>query len=325
MEVLRHFLAQTFWIPAPTLTEKNLLDQSGRVFIVTGGYAGVGLELSKILYQRNGTVYLAGRSRNKAVIAIESIKKAYPTSDGRAEFFFLDLADLATIKPSVEDFLRRERRLDVLTNNAGTMLPPQGSKSPQGFELQMATNCYGPLLFTNLLSPLLRSTAANAPPGSVRVTWAASLGVDMRSPRGGVFLQDGAPEWHVNDGTNYGQSKAGNLLLAHQFAQRDPVAESGVISNVWNPGNLHSELQRHMSGVGPIIIDLLLKYPTVMGAYTELFAGWAVEAGIPDRNGAYIVPWGRFANVRADVMVSLEDRTSAAFWEYCENVTAEFA
>jgi hypothetical protein len=31
---------QCFFIPQPPLTEKNLPDQSGRVFIVTGGYAG---------------------------------------------------------------------------------------------------------------------------------------------------------------------------------------------------------------------------------------------------------------------------------------------
>lgn len=32
---------QSFFIPKPTLTEKNLPNQAGRVFIVTGGYAGI--------------------------------------------------------------------------------------------------------------------------------------------------------------------------------------------------------------------------------------------------------------------------------------------
>lgn len=32
---------QCFFIPKPTLTEENLPNQAGRVFIVTGGYAGV--------------------------------------------------------------------------------------------------------------------------------------------------------------------------------------------------------------------------------------------------------------------------------------------
>jgi len=33
-------IRQCFFIPKPTLTENNLPNQSGRVFIVTGGYAG---------------------------------------------------------------------------------------------------------------------------------------------------------------------------------------------------------------------------------------------------------------------------------------------
>ena len=55
------------------------------------------------------------------------------------------------------------------------MNPPQGSQTAQGYELQMGTNCLGPWLFTELLTPLLDRAAANSPRGSVRVTWAASL------------------------------------------------------------------------------------------------------------------------------------------------------
>lgn len=64
---------QSYFIPPPELTEKTLPDQSGRVFIVTGGYAGCGYELCKILYQRHGVVYVAGRSQSKAEEAIEKI------------------------------------------------------------------------------------------------------------------------------------------------------------------------------------------------------------------------------------------------------------
>lgn len=70
-------IRQCFFIPAPTFTGKNLPNQNGRVFIVTGGYTGVGKELAKLLYEKNGTVYLAGRSPEKGTTAIEEIKKAY--------------------------------------------------------------------------------------------------------------------------------------------------------------------------------------------------------------------------------------------------------
>ena len=84
---------------------------------------GVGKELCKILYQHNGTVYVAGRSQSKADAAIAEIKQAHPNSDGRLEFLHVDLADLPTIKKSVEDFQKREQRLDVLTNSESAVLP----------------------------------------------------------------------------------------------------------------------------------------------------------------------------------------------------------
>lgn len=88
---------------------------------------GVGKELCKILYQHNGTVYVAGRSEDKYKTAAEEIKKAHPSSDGRLEFLHLDLADMATIKKSAEDFMKREQRLDVLTNS--TCLPQDYMKA----------------------------------------------------------------------------------------------------------------------------------------------------------------------------------------------------
>lgn len=89
------------------------------MFIVTGGYTGIGFELCQILYKRNATVYIAGRSQIKSTNAIANIQKTSVTSTGRVEFLYLDLSDLSTIKPAVESFKAQQQRLDVLVNNAG--------------------------------------------------------------------------------------------------------------------------------------------------------------------------------------------------------------
>lgn len=89
---------------------------------MTGGYAGVGFELCKILYAHNATVYVAGRSSSKAEKAIAQIKEASPETSGRVEFLNLDLSDLSTIKPAVQSFTAQQQRLDVLVNNAGVRL-----------------------------------------------------------------------------------------------------------------------------------------------------------------------------------------------------------
>ena len=123
------FFRQSAWIPYPELTEKILPHQDGRAFIDTGGYAGIGYELSKILYQHDGTVYIAGRSQEKGNKAISSIHEAVPNSKGKLEFMHVDLADLTTIKPGVEKFLSQESRLDVLTNNAGVCVLMSGCRN----------------------------------------------------------------------------------------------------------------------------------------------------------------------------------------------------
>lgn len=38
----------------------------------------------------------------------------------------------------------------------------------------------------------------------------------------------------------------------------------------------------------------MLFHPTILGAYTELFAEWSDEAGKAEYEGNFIKPWGRF-------------------------------
>ncbi|KAJ5317358.1 steroid dehydrogenase [Penicillium antarcticum] len=85
-----------FLPPTPSLTEANLPSQKGKVFIVPGGYSGIGLGLCIMLYQAGGKVYLAGRSEEKAMEAIANIKAARPSPDGAILFLPLQLDDLTT-------------------------------------------------------------------------------------------------------------------------------------------------------------------------------------------------------------------------------------
>ncbi|KAH6968155.1 short-chain dehydrogenase [Fusarium avenaceum] len=253
-------IKQSFYIPSPTLTENDLVDQAGKVHIVPGGYAGCGKGLVKILYEKNATIYC-------------------PRSKGRLEFLAVDLSDLHSFKKAVRAFKAKERRLGVLTNTAGVMTPPVGSKDSHGHELQMGTKCLGPFLFTELILPTLLSTVSVASPGSVRVTWAGSLAGMTSGPKG----------VHNSPPTDYGQSKYGNMLLAEEFSKR--YGKDGIVSASFNPGNLQTELQRHMSSIGKMMMSSML-HPPIYGAYTELYAGWSYEITL-EHNGGFMIPWGR--------------------------------
>jgi NAD(P)-dependent dehydrogenase (short-subunit alcohol dehydrogenase family) len=91
--------------PNPTFTEKNIHSLVGKVFIVTGGEAGVGFEIVKILYSKGGTVYMVGRSASLITAEIETIESIYLESTGQLKSLILNLSDLTTISPCVSSFL----------------------------------------------------------------------------------------------------------------------------------------------------------------------------------------------------------------------------
>jgi retinol dehydrogenase 12 len=322
----KNFTKQTFNIPPPVLTEKNLKSQEGRVFLVTGGYAGVGFELSKILYGAGATVYVAGRSEEKGKKALASIKAANSTSRGQLKFLLLDLNDLSSIKRSAETFLSQADRLDVLVNNAGIMAAPSGTKTKQGHDLQWGTNCFGPHLFTKFLVPILIRTAATAPASSVRVLWASSSGVQVLAPwDGGITYVKGKDEIKIlsDQMANYGATKVGNVFSAHILQQQ--IKNKGVVSISFNPGNLKSELQRHQPALVAKILGALL-HPAVFGAYTELWAACS-ETITLEKEIKYVAPWGEDGDslIRSDVKKALDDGGAQKFWDLCERETVKFA
>lgn len=125
----------------------------------------------------------------------------------------------------------------------------KGSSDIQFNEVQIGTNCIGPCLLFKLLHPILKKTAASAPTGSVRVLWAGSIAVHVKSPKpGGMEVDDTGRPRETNVLSSYGQSKVGNVFLAREYGKTTP--QTGVVHACFNPGNLRTELQRNWSGIG---------------------------------------------------------------------------
>lgn len=113
---------------------------------------------------------------------------------------------------------------------SGVMVPPQGSKTKQGYEKQLGTNNVAPFLLTKLLHPMLAKTASTAPKDSVRVVWVSSSGAEVYSPKGGVDMDNLDYKKKKNLWWKYGTSKAGNVLHSGEFAKR--FQSEGIISVV---------------------------------------------------------------------------------------------
>jgi NAD(P)-dependent dehydrogenase (short-subunit alcohol dehydrogenase family) len=313
-----------FYPPRPTFSESDFGTQAGRVFIITGGYSGIGFELAKILYGLRGRVYIAGRSEEKGKQAIASIKSAIPNG-GSLEFLVLHLEDLESIKASVNEFKEKETRLDVLWNNAGVSQPPLDSTSDQGIELQLATNCIGPFLFTSLLVPLLEETAKNSSQ-SPRVVWTCSQIMELSAPLQGIIMAEihNPPKDRTR---NYINSKTGNWFLAAEFARRIGKGSS-IISVAHNPGASNTNLFRHTPSMRYLAWPLLHK--PELGALTELYAGLSADVPLNDK-ATYVLPWGRISTkMRRDLVSATQPKelggsgVAGEFWDFCSEATQKY-
>eukprot|EP01112_Ceratiomyxa_fruticulosa_P021077 TRINITY_DN7334_c0_g1_i2.p1 TRINITY_DN7334_c0_g1~~TRINITY_DN7334_c0_g1_i2.p1 ORF type:complete len:317 (-),score=72.68 TRINITY_DN7334_c0_g1_i2:171-1121(-) len=268
-------------------------DQTGKVVLVTGGNNGLGKETCKVLVSKGAKVYMGARSREKASEAINDIK----TQTGKEDIHWLplDLANLQSVKEAADTFLRQERELHILYNNAGIMATPY-AVTADGYEAQFGTNTVGHYALTRLLLPILESTAANYPKGTVRVVNVSSSGHGW-APTGGIIFDDlhllNKSYWNV-EWQRYGQSKLGNILLTQEIVKR--YSDKGIYSLSLHPGGVSTGLQApaviNHSRVGRFfsaIIEKLL-VPVEQGAITQLYAGTSEEVITKELNGKYLVP-----------------------------------
>ncbi|RGP74024.1 hypothetical protein FSPOR_1719 [Fusarium sporotrichioides] len=311
----------------PAYTEDNIPSLNGKVFLVTGGTNGVGLELANILYSKGGRVYLPCRSATKAAKTISDIQASHPESTGNLETLPLDLNDLASVAVCASAFLAKETRLDVLWNNAGISYVPHDELTVQGYEPQMGVNCLAPFLLTKLLLPVLKRTATISSEPSIRVIFVASGMVDS-SPPGGIPLDELRPGNQSKDlSRNYTISKTGNWFLASEFDRR--MRANGIVFIAQNPGNLVTNIWDRVPWFLKAPIRFLL-HPPKKGAYSELWAGLSTEIKFDD-GGRYGIPWGNWhPSPRKDLLLSLKTKEdggtgiAAAFWEWCDRETAKF-
>lgn len=248
-------------------TAKDVPDQSGRCFMVTGANTGLGFETSKVLASRGARVLLACRNETKARQAMERISAEVPGAD--LAFVPLDQADLGSVRKAAE-MVAQEPRLDVLVNNAAVMFPPL-QRTEQGFELQWGVNHLAPFALTALLLPKL---AEGQDP---RVVVTSSLA----HRAGNIDWDDLDAEKSYNRTQRYSDSKLANLLHVLELDRRLRAVGSPIRTAACHPGFASTDLSRHL---GPLhflfpVAGLIFNsaaqgaWPTLQAATGEIESG----------------------------------------------------
>jgi NAD(P)-dependent dehydrogenase (short-subunit alcohol dehydrogenase family) len=208
---------------------RQLAQQTGRTFVITGANSGIGLETARDLVSRGAHVVLAVRDLAKGEQA-----KARLTGPGSATVAELDLADLDSVETFGKTLNAEHTSLSALVCNAGIMGGPFGLTA-QGHERQMGTNHLGHAALVTQLWPLLHS-------GGGRVVLVSSI-----AARGGRLStattreQLVAPSPYLSQ-VVYSNTKQANLLFAQELHRRAGRAGSPVSAVACHPGVSDTDL-----------------------------------------------------------------------------------
>ena len=203
----------------------NGIDLTGKIAIVTGGNAGIGLETTRVLAAAGAVVIVPARDTEKA--------KHHLLGLANVELETLDLLDPTSIDAFAERFLASGRPLHLLINNAGIMWVPL-RRDHRGIESQLATNYLGQFHLVARLWPALKQAQG------AWVVNVSSFGHQM-APFNFEDPHFEHREYHTLHG--YGQSKTASNLFTVALDQRGQAVN--VRAYAVHPGSIHgTELGR---------------------------------------------------------------------------------
>ena len=264
--------------PASTADEVLAgIDLSGANAIVTGGHAGIGLEVTRALAGAGASVTVGARDPERAARALAGM-------DG-IDVGQLDLVEPGSIDAFAARWLDGGRPLHILINGAGASGGPD--RDARGYETQFATNHLGHFQLTLALLPALRAASG-----------ARVVNVSSGAQRFGRIRWDD-PNFTAGYDRRaaYAQSKLANVLFAVELdrrwsanAIRGYAVHPGVVAGTKLNGSAGEEALKRMGlidGAGrPIIDPVVGKKTPAQGASTVVFAATSpLLAGI---GGVYL-------------------------------------
>lgn len=297
----------------------DLPDQTGRTTLVTGcTLGGIGFHVALELARRGGRVVLAGRSADRVADAEQRIRSEVPGADpGR---LVVDLADLGSVRNAAA---RADGfgPLHCLVNNAGVMAPPY-SRTTDGFELQLATNHFGPFLLTGLLLPQLVASEAGRVVTVSSQMHRRARQAPLEDPR---RQPDRYRRWQ-----QYSMSKLANLLFTFELDRRLREAGLPVRALAAHPGHSGTHLVANgrlgrSSGGAASILDAANRAVSQSSADGALPVLMAATADLP--GGTYCGPGGvgqlrGLPRVVGCSRLARDEQAQRALWELSEQAVA---
>lgn len=204
------------------------LPEVGKLAVVTTSTSGIGFEIALALARAGADVIVSGKHSSEGHEASAKIRPLAP--EALVRFEKLDLESLASVK----DFARRlgevGRPIDLLINNACTLMLSKREITTDGFERHLAMNFLGHFALTARLLPLLR--AGKQP----RVVSLTSTG----RHHGEIHLEDLQLENDYTPLKAYSQSKLAIMIFALELQRQSDSRGWGLAGNSAQPIGAHA-------------------------------------------------------------------------------------
>jgi NAD(P)-dependent dehydrogenase (short-subunit alcohol dehydrogenase family) len=274
----------------------------GKVCLVTGATAGIGLVTARELARLGSRVIGVGRSEERCSEAARQIRDE--TGASSVEYEIADLSSQAEIRRLAQEVKDSTARLDVLVNNAGGIYLKR-EETGDGVEMTFAVNHLAYFLLTYLLLDLIKSSA---PARIVSVASDAHRGarIDFGDLQGKAKYS----AWRA-----YQQSKLANILFIRELARR--LAGTHVTANALHPGFVRTQIFRGGGATSWLVRRLadLFAITPERGAQTSIYL-----ATSPEVNG---VSGQYFARQKPAVSSpeSQDDEAARRLWEVSEELT----
>lgn len=289
--------------------ERQIPDQSGRRYLITGGTSGLGLASARILRSRGAHVTITARDVDRA--------RSVVAAGGADAVIEMDLSDLASVRRGAD---LASDPFHVVMLNAGVMWTPY-TLTTDGFELQMSTNHLGHFALAGLIADRVLD----------RLVTVSSL-----YQRYGT-LGDHSPEAIERrcrgrdpyvPSSAYGDSKLANMLFAAEVQRRRVDHGWGFHAVAAHPGwtstNLFraSAAGRGVMGRAALLSSRVLAQRPARGALPQLCA--ATFEGL--RGGEYLGPRGPgelrgTPHLSRPSVLACDETLAANLWRVSEELT----
>ncbi|OSS48278.1 hypothetical protein B5807_07598 [Epicoccum nigrum] len=276
--------------------DTEIPDLSGKVYVVTGGSAGIGFGIVAHLLQHNAQkIYLLSQSEQHAAEAQEALK--HWGDNSRVDWRQCNLESFKQTDQVARALSKELDRLDALICNAGLGVGVY-NESEDGLDTHMQVNHFAQAHLMLSLLPILQKT-----PDSRLVAQSS----DMHRPASSDIKFASVEEINQDIGAMqlYNRTKLAQVVFFHELVLRIKAGQFGQVTsntappwiNATHPGGVVTDQQDQaveaygtIGKIGVAVARPLMKDPVKQGCRPALFAATHPDIVKEQVQGRYIVP-----------------------------------